>query len=75
MKAAFLAAAFAVAASLSPCAAEAQQGYPGKPVKIVAPVQPGGQSRHHHLCLAADQVGNRGADAPVGGMHGIEAGG
>jgi tripartite-type tricarboxylate transporter receptor subunit TctC len=42
MKAAFLAAAFAVAASLSPCAAEAQQGYPGKPVKIVAPVQPGG---------------------------------
>ncbi len=42
MKAAFLAAAIAVAAAVSPTAALAQQGYPGKPVKIVAPVQPGG---------------------------------
>lgn len=42
MKAAFLAALCAAAASLSPYAADAQQGYPGKPVRIVAPVQPGG---------------------------------
>ena len=43
MKSAFVAAAVAaVAAVMAPTIVVAQQGYPSKPVRIVAPVQPGG---------------------------------
>jgi len=42
MRTAFLAAAVAAVAAISSTAGVAQQGYPSKPVKIVAPVQPGG---------------------------------
>lgn len=42
MRSAFLAAAVAVASAMTAGAVIAQQSYPAKPVRIVAPVQPGG---------------------------------
>ena len=42
MRTAFLAAALAAVAAISSTDGVAQQAYPSKPVKIIAPVQPGG---------------------------------
>ena len=42
MRTAFLAAAVAAVTAMSSSAVAAEQGYPSKPVRIVAPVQPGG---------------------------------
>jgi tripartite-type tricarboxylate transporter receptor subunit TctC len=48
-----LVAFFAIAVCVIPCAAFAQTAYPTKPIKIIAPVQPGGG-----VDLVARQVGD-----------------